>query len=133
MADIPTKGASTPLDETPIALRPETYARHDAAARYVESMNRTPTPQRSTSRGPWVMPCQIAKATSSITARSSATYGSGSAKLQSDSGTALVDDGDTITVKNMTDKTIASGAYVLVVWALGKWWVAAVGSCGNLS
>jgi hypothetical protein len=76
---------------------------------------------------------QIARTTTSITARSSATYGSGSAKIQSDSGTALVDDGTTVTVKNMTDKTIASGAYVMIVRSLGKWWVAAVGSCGNLS
>jgi hypothetical protein len=76
---------------------------------------------------------QIAKSTSSITARSSATYGTGSAKIQSDSGTALVDDGDTVTVKNMTDKTIASGAYVLIVKAIDLWWVAAVGSCDNLS
>jgi hypothetical protein len=76
---------------------------------------------------------QIAKATTSITARSTATYGTGSAKIQSDSGTAFVDDGSTVVVKNMTDKTIASGAYVMVVRSLGKWWVAAVGSCDNLS
>jgi hypothetical protein len=73
------------------------------------------------------------KTTSSVTARSSATYGTGSAKIQSDSGTAFVDDGATITVKNGTDKVIASGSFLMVTWALGHWWATVPGSCSNLS
>lgn len=75
----------------------------------------------------------VAKATTSITARSGATYGTGSAKIQGDNGTAYVDDGVTVTVKNTLNKTIASGSYVTCVWANKKWRVVAAGDCANLS
>lgn len=101
----------------------------DAAARALQTATERPPEYGDylTEAAVWV------KTTSSITARSSATYGSGSAKIQTDSGTAFVDNGATITLKNGTDKTIASGSYVLAVWALGKWWAAVPGSCSNLS
>jgi hypothetical protein len=130
MADQPQ---AEPVGGVPMLLDPATAKRIEAAVAYVEGTyrNRSPGGLRGPRGGD--ISCEIAKATSSITARSTSTYGTGSAKIQSDSGTAFSDDGETVTVKNMTDKTIASGAYVLIVWALGKWWVAAVGSCDNLS
>lgn len=76
----------------------------------------------------------IAKATGLIGARSGATYGSGTVKLQADGGTSLSDYSPTttFTAKNILDRTIASGAWVICVRVGSSWWITATGSCDDL-
>jgi hypothetical protein len=60
----------------------------------------------------------IVKTSGTITARSGASYGSGPATIQIDSGASL-SDGDAIVVKNLIPSTIASGKYGLA-WLIGE-------------
>lgn len=81
-----------------------------------------------------LVPVAVYKTTTSITARSGATVGTGSAKPQQLSGNTLSDRSTaTEAVKNILNKTVATSSYIIVVRALGVWWVVAVGDCGNLS
>jgi hypothetical protein len=83
---------------------------------------------------PWAMSgCRVALATSAITARSSATYGTGTATLQTDDGADLDDTSVEVDVKNVTDFAIADGSYVILGDVQGSWWVLVAGSCDNLS
>lgn len=123
----------SPDSRKPVVPTAEAWNRVRSVVRRVEGSFSNVPARKGEGFGAWSTPAFVAKCTTSITARSGATYGTGSAKLQSDSGTAYVDDGDVVAVKNNLNKTIASGAYITVVWALGQWRVVAVGDCANLS
>jgi hypothetical protein len=90
--------------------------------------------QRAGMPFPWAMAgCRVALATSAITARSTTTYGTGTATLQADDGTDLDDTSTEVDVKNVTDFAIADGSYVILGDVQGSWWVLVAGSCDNLS
>ena len=130
----PGVGQGKPQQDTRyVILNTEAARRVVAATRRVEDSFRNRPPTRGLGFRGYMLPSAWFKTTSSVSARSSATYGSGSAKMQGDSGTAFLDNGITVTLYNGTDKVIASGAYVLAVFAMGKWWAAVPGSCSNLS
>ena len=76
----------------------------------------------------------VAYSTTTIGARSGASYGTGTVKLQADGGSSLSDFSPTttFTVKNLLNKPIASGSYVIVVKVGVSWWVVASGSCSDL-
>jgi hypothetical protein len=101
--------ASQP-DDTPIALSPATYARHESAVSIVEgwARNRPPRPGRDrfpgASSGAWA----ILRSGDTITAASGVTLGSGSADLCESDGTAF-DPVETVTVKNAGAAVTASG------------------------
>lgn len=77
----------------------------------------------------------VAKSTSSIGARSGATYGTGTVKLQADGGSSLSDFSPTttFTAKNLLNKSIPTNNYVIVVRVGDSWWVVAVGDCSVLT
>lgn len=64
---------------------------------------------------------KLALTTSTITARSGATLGSGTATLQVCKGTAITSLSITVTVYNTTLGTIASGVYIQVKLLDGQW------------
>lgn len=119
----------------PVVPTADAWGRVAEVVKHVEGQRRSTTPRAGRGMGAWSVPACLAKSTTIIGPRSGGTYGTGSIRFQQDTGTALADDTSQpiTTVKNMVDKTIASGAYVLVVWALGSWWVAIPGSCTDLS
>lgn len=72
--------------------------------------------------------------TSSVTKRSGATLGHGTARLQRIINGAYVDAGPEITVySKWTDKAVNSGAYVTCLQIDGVWEVVDVDDCGNLT
>lgn len=131
--DNPVAPLVPPVGGKPKALSPATAVRVMRSVDYTERAARVGMPREGGAPKGWAYPAYVMKTTTTVTARSGATYGTGSAKLQVDTGTALADDAETVVVKNLTDKVVASGAYVVVAWALGQWWVVAVGSCANLT
>lgn len=124
---------ANPITPGPMVPSADAAKRIALTVRRVEDSWRNRPPSQGSGPQAWTRAACWMKTTSTISARSGATYGSGSAKLQSDSGTAFVDDGITVTLYNGTDKTIASGAYILAIFTLGKWWAGVPGSCSNLS
>ena len=76
----------------------------------------------------------VAYSTTTIGARSGASYGTGTVKLQADGGSSLSDFSPTttFTAKNLLNKAIESDAYVLCVRVKDGWWIVAVGDCENL-
>lgn len=127
----PQKPPSTGGTVTPTHA---TADRWSEATRYVERFFRSRTAPQRRGMDTWESGARVAKTTTGVSARSGATYGTGTIIFQVDDGTSLSDDGiDTYDVKNVTDNVIASAAYVLVIWAQGAWWVAVPGSCSNLS
>lgn len=73
------------------------------------------------------VPTWLGKTTSTITARSGTTPGSGTVALQTLSGGSIVADpsGTTVTANQFSASatTIASGKYCTVAWFSGAWWV----------
>lgn len=63
----------------------------------------------------------------SIAARSGATVNSGTVTIQSRSGSALSSAGTSVAAWNITNKAVANGAYVIVAYASGDYWIVAVG------
>jgi hypothetical protein len=75
---------------------------------------------------------QVAKATSLITARAGTTYGTGTAKFQSDDGSDLGNNGAEYAVKSILDMAILEDSYLLLMLCSGSWWVVSAGSCEDL-
>jgi len=77
----------------------------------------------------------VGKTTTSVGPRSGSSYGTGTVKLQTDGGTSLSDYSPTttFTAKNLLNKTIASGSWVLCVRVGASWWLVAAGDCTDLS
>lgn len=76
----------------------------------------------------------IVLTTSDITKATGATYGSGTATIQVDTGTALASGSATLTVYNYhTDKKVLNGNRCGVYFALGKWWVFDPAACAALA
>ncbi len=80
----------------------------------------------------------IGKATTTVTARSGATLGSGTFEIQTADGTGMpattaAPNRNTITAYNVTDTTIASGTYVRLVrdFATGEWLTETVEATGG--
>jgi len=69
----------------------------------------------------------------SIAARSGATVASGTVTIYGRSGSAISSSGTTVAAWNVTNKTVSGGAYVVVAYASGDYWIVAVGDCANLS
>ena len=114
-----------------------TAQRWSDATRYVEILTRTgkPIPEgRPPSSMKWT---GIARVTTTITAATGGTYGSGVITFQKDNGSALIDDSMRagITVKNFTGNHVASGStsYISVFWDLGSWWFDGPANCTMLS
>lgn len=119
----------------PVVPTAEAWSRVSATVKRVEgsSLSRTPRPARGV--GAWSSGGWIAKATTTITARSGSSYGTGTVQLQRDTGSALADDTSqpTFTAKNLFNKAITIGSYVGLDWKLGSWWVDIPDDCDHLS
>lgn len=74
------------------------------------------------------MTVALVHTTSSITARSGTTPGTGSAKVVNWNGTAL-SDGSTITLRNVSGTAGATGKYGLAVQLSNVWWLLTL-ECG---
>lgn len=73
------------------------------------------------------------RVTTQIDGAVGSAYGTGVGVLQLDDGTNLDDDGtDPVEIKTHNEKGIVVDSYVLCVYALGSWWVAAPDQCGHL-
>lgn len=113
-----------------IALRPETFARHENAVRAVEGANNARYPRAgrgrttSTSAGAWGMLASGA----TITAGSGLTLGSGTVTLCTRSGSTLTSTGETVTVYNAGDAITASGGDKAIRLSWVDAWVAS--KCG---
>ena len=120
-----------------VLLTRDAATRTRATVRFVESTFLAPAgprPRRA-ARGGQVASCW-ARTTGTISARSGANCGSGTAVLCSVSASGVLSDtSTTITIWNGVDQAIASGSgkYFLAIWANGKWWLAVPGSCDFLS
>lgn len=118
-----------PVGGPPIALSPETYDRHDQAARYVEEIIRTRAPRPDRSRFPGLAPGAWGLLASghSITAASGTSLGSGSVNLCDRAGT---DSGESVTVYNAGITISASGGAKIVRlgWTGGDWSVTCPGA-----
>lgn len=109
----------------PIALSPETYARHARAVDKVLGANNARYPRAgrgrttSPSAGAWAMLASGA----TISAASGMSLGSGTVTLCSRSGSALTADGQVITVYNAGDAITASGGNkaIKLSWADSVW------------
>lgn len=132
MPGVPDR-ATPPVNGGAKALSNEAFVRTRDAVRTVERWGRDKPQRQRLDRSPWTVSVAIARATSTITARSGATVGHGDATFQSLAGYTLSDASTSLEVLNIVNRTIASGAYLILVWVLGRWWVAVVGSCTDLS
>lgn len=76
----------------------------------------------------------IGRAPSNVSAASGSTYGTGTAIILYDNGTAIVDTEDTVSVKNITNKTITGGSTqrMIMVKVDSSYWVVAVYDCTTL-
>lgn len=73
------------------------------------------------------------RVTTQIDGASGSSYGKGEGILQEDDGTDLIDDGtDPVEIKTHNENGIVVDSYVLCVFALNAWWVAAPDQCGHL-
>lgn len=115
-----------PDDPAPVALSPETYARHAAAVDYIENIVRTRAPWPGKSRFPGLASGAwgILATGGSISAASGVTLGSGSVKLCDRTG-AIYPEDETVTVYNAGNAISASGAdkIVRLAWTAGEWCV----------
>lgn len=122
-------------DNQPVSLTRETANRMARSTRYVERMQRARPPGGKNTSHDFRFTA-LARATSTISAASGLTYGTGTVTFLKDTGSALADDAPTgVTVKNLVSKTIASGStnVLFLGFALNKWWVIAVRDCSMLS
>jgi hypothetical protein len=112
------------VDNTPIALSPETYARHSEAVAYVEDMIRTRAPRSGNRRFPGLAPGAwgLLAAGDTISAASGLSLGSGTVKLCDRTG-AVLPANESVDVSNayaaMDGGT--GGKIVRLAWVLGEW------------
>ncbi len=107
-------------------------ARVGAATKQVERMSQGGD-RAGPGGGPPGIALRYARASSSITARSSSTLGSGTANLASRSGAALTEGAVSVEVYNDSDLVVADDSWLVVGWVQGGWEVLKVGGCANLS
>lgn len=114
--------SDTPVDDTPIALSPETYKRHEGAVQYVEGLIKTRAPWPGWGRFPGVLPGSwaILASGATISAASGTTLGSGDVNLCDRAGT---DSGITVTAYNAGAAITATGGdrIVRLAWTWGDW------------
>lgn len=140
MIDPPVK-SDAPVEANPIALRPATFGRFDAAVRYVEGLIRTRAPRASSQRFPGLKPGAwgLLGVGDTITAGSGLTLGSGTVTLCTQDGTTLKDTGQSVTVYNsgpaITGPAYAygDGSVVRLAWTEGVWAVDCWGGVGAYS
>lgn len=117
-------------DENPIVFSPETFARHDQAVAYVDSLSRTRNPVDQQDRYPDIIPATwgLLAPGDAITAASGLTLGSGPVKLCDRTGT-VADDAETLTVANAGGSIDggASGMILPMEWVDGEWTVCVCG------
>ncbi|MFO0892444.1 MAG: hypothetical protein U0790_25295 [Isosphaeraceae bacterium] len=113
-------------DRTPIALSPQTYARHAAAVNQVESGIQTRAPRPGSSRARGLAPGARGRLASggTITAATGLTLGAGDVKLCDRSG-VVYPENETVTVYNAGPAISASGGAKIVrlAWTDGDWCV----------
>lgn len=116
-------GQSPPIkDGTPVQFDANSATRIDRVVRYVEGISRGGAPLRGSGNRPGLITSYQCKTTSTVSARSGATLGTGTARICSvDGSDNLVDDGEPLTVKSQFTSTIASGVYITVIWSSGVW------------
>lgn len=111
-------------DDLPIALSPETFARHDEAAGVVEGWrkNRPSRPNRDRFPGSAPGAWALLRSGDTITAGSGTTLGTGTADLCESDGTAYSPT-VTVDVLNGGAEVTASGGdrIVRLAWTLGEW------------
>lgn len=110
--------------ESPVALSPATFARHDAAVRFVEGDVMTRAPRPDSSRFPGLAPGAwgLLASGGTITAGSGTTLGTGSVKLCDKDGTVYPED-ESVDVLNSGAAVTASGGarIVRLGWTIGSW------------
>lgn len=118
--------------ESPIALSPATFARHDAAVAFIEGDVMTRAPRTGSGRSPGLAPGAwgLLADGDTIAAGSGTTLGTGTVKLCDSSGTVYPED-ESVDVLNAGAAITADAGdrIVRLAWTLGDWAV----SCGVTS
>jgi hypothetical protein len=116
-------GEDPPIGGKPILFRPETFDRHDAAAKRVEGLIRTRIPRRGTGRSPNLAPGAwgLLASGGTITGASGLTLGSGSVKLCDRTG-SVYPANETVAVAN-AGGSISGPALLPLEWTAGEWTV----------
>lgn len=127
--DPPIPPQSPPVGNCPVMFTASDGRRVADAVKYVERFYRNPPPLRA-QRPSATTVLQLAHTTSTVAA---SLASSGTAAFYSFATGSAVATGETATVWNYHDKTVASGATVCLAWLNGAWFVVDVGSCTNLS
>jgi len=114
-----------PVDNKPIALKPATFNRHEAAAKYVEGLYKTRVQRPDRGRGPYVKPGAwgLLVDGETITAIAGLVLGTGTVTLCTQDGTALTATSATVDVVNSGDAITAAGGdkVVRLAWTEGAW------------
>lgn len=114
-----------PVDNTPIALLPATFARHEGAAKYVEGLYKTRVQRHDRGRGPYIKPGAwgLLVDGETITALAGMILGTGTVTLCTQEGTTLTATGNTVPVVNSGDAIAAAGGdkVVRLAWTEGAW------------
>ena len=118
--DKPIGQASRPLSNNPVVPDRHTAQRFSEATKYVEAVRRGGSPRTFAASIP-VNPGYFARTTSTVSAASGLTLGTGSAQLCSLSGLTLTVDGDTVSVLNLIAVSIPSSTLVILSWINGAW------------
>lgn len=106
-----------PVGGLPVALAPATFARHEAAVRWVEQVNRAGPTRAPRGRRPWLVAHLRGVADShGVTAWSAGADGSGTASVTYPDGTS-----ENITVYNSLRIAVPGNAHVRLGWEAGKW------------
>lgn len=124
MIDPPVK-SDAPVESAPIALKPATFDRFEAVARYVGGLIRTRAPRPSTQRFPGIKPGAwgLLASGDTITAGSGLSLGTGTVNLLTQDGATLADSGVSVTVYNSGHAISASygDTVVRMAWTEGAW------------
>ena len=124
----PPSVVDPPVNSTPIALAPPTFARHESATRYVEGAVRTRAPRRSLERSPGIAPGAwgILPVGKTITGRDGDTLGTGTVELYQPSAydpAYLTDQAESVTVYNGFGPIRATREFLVIplLWINGFW------------
>ena|ERR1039458_9516824 len=133
MAMDPVSAPDLPTGGTPIALSPETFARHAAAVNWVENQNRVLRPRAGRGQGVgraagawgYLAPsATISGVTCTVSGGvTTLTLGTGTVTLCSRNGATLTANGDTVTVYNGGGSMTANsnGRILKLGWTDGDW------------
>lgn len=111
-----------PLSEGGVTLDLEAARRTERAVKYIERLNRGGGPTQRMKVPNGFTPSYICKTTSTISAMSGTTLGTGSAQICSvNSSDVLTANGETLTVKSLFTSIIANNVYIKVDWSSERW------------